>query len=102
MMNNINDIKVTSTRVRMLNNNNLLAVASITLNEQLIINDIKVYFTDGVISIKLPNTEYAKNNNQFSVIPKSPLFSEIKSSIIQEINKQTSDSVDKLSTLSAI
>lgn len=95
-----NKIKVTSTRVRMLNNNNLLAVASITLNEQLIINDIKVYFFGGVMSIKLPNTEYAKNNNQFSIVPESRLFSEIKASIIQEINRQPRNSVDNLSTLS--
>ena len=82
-----NEIKVTSVRVRKLNTNNLLAIASVTLNEELIINDIKVISNNEKIIIELPNSEYAKRNNQSNIIVSSKLLKQIRNDIITKIKK---------------
>jgi DNA-binding cell septation regulator SpoVG len=86
-----NTIEVTDVRVRLINSNHLLAIASVTLNNELIINDIKVNNENGNLRIKLPNSEFAKNNNQYSIIPQNDLFQKIKSAIIKEIVKVNSN-----------
>lgn len=79
-------IDVTDVRIRKIKNNNLIAIASITLNNELIINDINVSYVDGVINIKLPNSEFAKSNRQYSIIPQRKLFHKIKKAIIEKLN----------------
>ncbi len=81
-----NNIDVTDVRIRRINSNNIVAVASVTLNNELIINDIIVNNNDGGYQIKMPNSEHAKSNNQFSIIPLSSLYKKIKSAIIENLN----------------
>lgn len=82
-----NNINITSVRVRKVNSNNLLAIASITLNDDLIINDIKVILANGKIIIRFPNSEYAEKNNQSNIIVKGKLLKQIKNEVIEKINK---------------
>lgn len=79
-------IDVTDVRIRRIKSNNLIAIASITLNNELIINDITVSYVDGVISIKLPNSAFAESNRQYSIIPQHKLFHKIKKAIIEKLN----------------
>lgn len=78
-------INVTKVRLRQISSNNIIAIASVTLNEELIINDIRVCNENGHIQIKLPNSEYAKSNNQYSIIPQSTLFKKIRCAIINNL-----------------
>ncbi|MDO4831502.1 MAG: septation protein SpoVG family protein [Clostridia bacterium] len=80
-------MKVTSVRVRYIQSNRIFCIASVTLDNQLIINDIKVYLDNGEYVIRLPNTEYAEKNKQYSIVPKSDLFKLIKLAILDEIFK---------------
>lgn len=80
-------MEITSIRTRKINSNNLIAIASVTLDDEIIINDIKVFFFDGVISIVYPNTERAEHLNQKNIIVNSDLHNKIKSAIIEQINQ---------------
>lgn len=79
-------MKITSIRVRKINSNNLLAIASVTLDDEIIINDIKVFFADGNVSIVYPNTERAEHLNQRNIIVNRDLHNKIKNAIILKIN----------------
>lgn len=83
-----NSIYVTSVNFRRIKGNKLLGIASVTLNNELIINDIKVILSDGKIILSLPNSEYAKTNNQSSIILEKDLYSRVKYAIIKKINQQ--------------
>lgn len=78
-------MKVTSVRIRYIKSNRILCIASVTLNNQLIINDIKVLNENNEYVIRLPNSEYAHANQQYSLVPQADLFFEIKSAIINKI-----------------
>ncbi|MCH5297399.1 MAG: septation protein SpoVG family protein [Ruminococcus sp.] len=80
-------MEITSIRTRQINSNNLLAIASVTLDDEIIINDIKVFFSDGVISIVYPNTERAKQLKQKNIIVNNDLHNKIKLAIIEQINQ---------------
>lgn len=80
-------MKITSIRTRKINSNNLLAIASVTLDDEIIINDIKVFFSDGIISVVYPNTKRAELLNQKNIIVNNDLHKKIKSAIIKQINK---------------
>lgn len=79
------NIDVTDVRVRRINSNNIVAIASVTLNNELIINDIVVNNMNGAYQIKMPNSERAKSNNQYSVIPLNTLYRKIKNTIIEKL-----------------
>lgn len=81
-------MKVTKTRVRLLGGDGIYAIASVTIDGTLIINDIKVERHGNEIKIKLPKTTNAERNNQRSVIADESLFKEIKSEIFKKISKQ--------------
>lgn len=81
-------MKVTKTRVRLLGGDGIYAIASVTIDSTLIINDIKVERHGNEIKIKLPKSANAERNNQRSVIADESLFKEIKSEIFKKINKQ--------------
>lgn len=81
-------MKVTSTRVRILQNNRVFAIASVTLDEQLIINDIMVYDIEGNLVIKMPNSEHSKSNQQYSLVAQKELFGKIKTAIMRKIFSQ--------------
>lgn len=79
-------IDVTEVRIRRISSNNLIAIASVTLNDELIINDIYVSNVDGAIVVKMPNSEFATKNRQYSIVPQQKLFHKIKSAIIEKLN----------------
>lgn len=85
-INQSNSITVTDVRIRHIQSNNIIAIASVTLNNELIINDINVINDNGTIIVKLPNSEFAKNNHQYSIIPQRQLFKKIKYEIIKKLN----------------
>lgn len=80
-------MKVTKTRVRLLSGDGIYAIASVTIDGKLTINDIKVERKDEEIILKFPSTENAKRNNQHSIIPDESLFKEIKAKVIEKINE---------------
>ena len=80
-------MKVSKTRVRLLGGDGIYAIASVTIDGELTINDIKVERKDEEIILKFPITENAKRNNQRSIIPDESLFKEIKAKIIEKINE---------------
>ena len=80
-------MKVSKTRVRLLGGDGIYAIASVTIDGKLTINDIKVERKGKEIILKFPITENAKRNNQRSIIPDESLFKEIKAKIIEKINE---------------
>lgn len=82
-------MKVTSTRVRIIGGQGIYAVASVTIDNELTINDIIVRRNGNDITVKLPNTENAKRNSQLTIITGQKLFKEIKAKIIQKIAEST-------------
>ena len=78
-------MQVTSTRVRIIGGQGIYAVASVTIDNELTINDIIVRRNGNDITVKLPNTENAKRNSQLTIITDQKLFKEIKAKIIQKI-----------------
>lgn len=80
-------MEITSVRIRKVKSNSLLAIASVTFDNQMIINDIKVLFDNGQISLIFPNSEFAKKNNQYNIVINFDFYNYIKSVIIEEINK---------------
>ena len=79
-------MKVTSTRVRVIGGDGVYAIASITIDDVLIINDIKVERHGNEIIVKMPRTETAKHNNQYSVyFSDEQLYKEIKAKIIAKL-----------------
>ncbi len=53
-------MKVTSTRVRIIGGDGIYAIASVTIDKQLTINDIKVERHGNEFTVKMPKTETAK------------------------------------------
>lgn len=78
-------MRVTKTRLRKIGGNGIYAIASVTIDETLTINDIRVERHGNDIKVKLPQAESAKRNNQYTIIPDDNLFKEIKSKIIDKI-----------------
>ena len=78
-------MKVTKTRVRLLGGDGIYAIASVTIDNELTINDIIVRRNGNDITVKLPNTENAKRNSQLTIITDQKLFKDIKAKIIQKI-----------------
>ena len=78
-------MKVTSVRVRLLRSKGILAIASVTIDGKLIINDIRVYKKNSYLDVRLPNSGNAKRNGQYSIVPDEQLFNDIKSAIAEKI-----------------
>lgn len=49
-------MKVTSVKIRYIQNSHIFCIASVTLDNQLIINDIKIYRDNEEYVIRLPNS----------------------------------------------
>ncbi len=79
-------MQVTSTRVRLLRGKGIYAIASVTIDFELIINDIKVYREGAKFNLQFPNSENAKQNNQFSIYADERLYKEIKAAVIKQID----------------
>ena len=79
-------MKVTSTRVRIIGGQGIYAIASVTIDHQLTINDIKVERHGNDITIKMPKTESAKINHQYTIhVNDDRLYKEIKANILDRI-----------------
>lgn len=80
---------ITSTRVRYISNSKYIAIASVTLDNELIINDIRVV-ADGKSDIRLifPCSERALARRQYNILPDSELYIRIKKAIFFELNKK--------------
>ena len=60
-------MQVTSTRVRLLRGKGIYAIASVTIDYE-------------------PNTENAKQNNQFSIHADEHIYKEIKAAVLRQID----------------
>ena len=79
-------MKVTSTRVRILGGDGIYAIASVTIDKQLTINDIKVERHGNEFTVKMPKTETAKLNHQYTIhVNDDRLYKEIKAKILDRI-----------------
>lgn len=78
-------MEITSIRMRYIQGNHIFGIASITLDDQLIINDIKIFRINKEYEIRLPNSEYAQKHNQYNIILNKELFESVKSKIVNEI-----------------
>lgn len=78
-------MKVTNVKIRIKQSGNLKAVAMVTLDDALIINDIAVIETAaGKLVIQLPRTEKARDNGQESVVP---LSGKLRNDITQAVKR---------------
>lgn len=77
-------MEVTSVRVRPVKSNNIIAIASVTLDEQLIINDIKVGYDYSLI---MPNSNSAQRRGQFSIMPYNSLYSMVQKRVIEKLQE---------------
>lgn len=84
-------MKVTSTRVRLLKGKGISAIASVTIDNELIINDIRVYKKHGRLDIRLPNSDNAKRYGQYSIIPDEQLYKSIEKAIDEKIKALEKD-----------
>lgn len=76
---------VTNVKIRLKETGNLKAVAMVTLDNALIINDIAVFETTGKkLVVQLPRTEKARDNGQESVVP---LSGKLRHDITNEVKK---------------
>lgn len=80
---------ITSARIRFINNSKYIAIASVTLDNELIINDIRVV-ANGKSDIRLifPCSERALARRQYNILPDSELYIRIKKAIFFELNKK--------------
>ncbi|OUP04253.1 hypothetical protein B5F35_17715 [Anaeromassilibacillus sp. An200] len=80
-----NLLKVTNVKIRLKQSGKLKAVAMVTLDNALIINDITLFENaKGKLIVQLPRTEKAKDNGQESVVP---LSGELRHDITSEVKK---------------
>ena len=79
-------MQVTSTRVRLLRGKGIYAIASVTIDYELTINDIKVFRQGADFNLRFPNTENAKQNNQFSIHADEHIYKEIKAAVLRQID----------------
>ena len=79
-------MQVTSTRVRLLRGKGIYAIASVTIDYELTINDIKVFRQGADFNLRFPNTENAKQNNQFSIHADEHIYKEIKAAVLRHID----------------
>ena len=80
-------MKVTSTRVRNLGDDKLCAIASVTIDGELIINDIKVERHGKKLAVILPQSERARLNKQYSICPGKKLYEEIRTEILKKMEE---------------
>jgi len=83
-------MKITSTRVRIVGGEGIYAIASVTIDEVMTINDIRVERHGNDITVKMPQTETAKTNKQYTIfISDESLYKELKAKIIEKINEHS-------------
>lgn len=83
----ITDVKIRP--LKLLQRPYLIAVASITFDNELIINDIFVYQKRkeaNEYNIVFPNTQSSKKHGEYSIVPTQNMRKKIEKSITEKIN----------------
>ena len=75
-------MKITAVRCRIITSNKYIAVASITLDDELIINDIRVSYENGMYQLTFPNSARAQRYGQYSILPTEELYVKAKEKIV--------------------
>lgn len=75
-------MKITSVRVRAITSNKYIAIASITLDDELIINDIRVSYVNGTYQLTFPNSARAQRYGQYSILPYEAFYVKAKEKIV--------------------
>lgn len=84
-------MQITKVKIKPIQDKDRLrAVASITFDNELTINDIKVIQTGKRLCAEFPKHQFAKNNNLEYIVPLNPFIrKEIESKILMAYEKQT-------------
>lgn len=91
-------MEVTDVKIRLKQSGKIKAIAMVTLDNALIINDITLFENaKGKLIVQLPRTEKAKDNGQESVVPLSgelryKITSKVKKSYARALQAQRSRS----------
>ena len=78
-------MEITNTRINLVNNNKILAYASVTLNDCIVITGIRLYEGNKGKFIVFPSRR-SKNNKNFDIV--FPCKDELRKLILDEIEKQ--------------
>ncbi len=83
-------MQITKVKIKPIQDKDRLrAVASITFDNELTINDIKVIQTGKRLCAEFPKHQFAKNNNLEYIVPLNPFIrKEIESKILMAYEKQ--------------
>lgn len=81
-------MEVTSTRIRVIHNSKYKIIASVTLDEELIINDIRVLQDGQGIKLIFPNSHRAAERGQYNLLPQSELYVKIKNAVIKKLSEK--------------
>ena len=82
-------MKITDVKLRAADSSkypDLAYIVALTFDNELIINDIKVYRDGKDINLLFPNSENAKQNNQFSIYADERFYKEIKDAVLEQID----------------
>jgi len=84
-------MQITKVKIKPIQDKDRLrAVASITFDNELTINDIKVIQTGKRLCAEFPKHQFVKNNNLEYIVPLNPFIrKEIESKILTAYEKQT-------------
>jgi DNA-binding cell septation regulator SpoVG len=83
---------ITKVKIRLMDKPRLKAIASITLDNELTINDIKVIKTGKRLCSEFPKHQFAKNNNLEYIVPlNKDIRRMIESNILDEYAKMIRD-----------
>ena len=82
-------MQITKVRIKLIPDKaRLKAIASITLDNELVINDIKIIQTGKRLCAEFPKHQFAKNNNLEYIVPLNQVIREIiESKILGEYNR---------------
>lgn len=83
-------MEVTSTRIRVIHNSKYKIIASVTLDDELIINDIRVLQDGQGIKLIFPNSNRAAERGQYNLLPQSELYVKIKNAVIKKLSEKRS------------
>ncbi len=85
-------MEITKVRIRLIRNKDRLkAIASITLDDELILNDIRINQTPKRLCAEFPRNPYARDKNhlEFIVVPKTPkVRNDMEQKILEEYDKK--------------
>ena len=91
-------LQITDIKIRRIEGfSRLKAIASITLDKELIINDIKVLESKNRCFIEFPKNSFAKTHNRENIIPTSELRTTLENKIMELYNQMQMLNIDSYS-----